>query len=377
MATTTRRQKGEGAFYKLPNGKYRMVITVGKGIDGKQIRKCVTANSKQELMEKVATVRLDKTPKIATQITFGELFAEYKRECFRDKAPSTKSAYGVLWRRIENELGKVRLDRITPQYMSSLILSMQNKYGDKELASSTLVLYRRLFSAIFNFAISKEYISKNPCLGILKGIRETKRADLQVIDEASLKRLLQDAKAHDEAKPYEPHWFPIILFAAASGMRRGEIMGLKKSAVNMETGVVDVRMQVYNNIPDLPLKNKHSYRQIRIDRNVLRIVMEDSDPESEYVFANHRTHKHWSMNTINASFIIFMRNYNNRPFPTFTLHNLRHYHATKLITAGIDIKAVSRRLGHSTVQTTLERYAHWLPETDEAAKSIVGSNLLF
>ncbi len=57
-----RRQKGEGSITRLPNGNYKMTITTGRGIDGKQKRRSVTAASKKELLEKVSMLRLDKTP---------------------------------------------------------------------------------------------------------------------------------------------------------------------------------------------------------------------------------------------------------------------------------------------------------------------------
>lgn len=377
-----RRQKGEGSITRLPNGNYKMTITTGRGIDGKQKRRSVTAASKKELLEKVSMLRLDKTPSQVRKMTFGELYAEYEREALRNKASNTKASYSVLWNRLRDEIGGVKLSCLNTNYITSLLLSFTNKRTNKKgeaLDNNTLLLNRRLLSTIFNFAIAKEYMTKNPCHGALKGMKGTKRADLEVISEDALKRMLNDAKAHDKLFfPHtdEIHWYPLILFAVSTGMRRGEILGLRKACVDMEKGMVDIRAQVQNNTADLPLKSKRAYRKIYVDKAVLELVMANSDPESEFVFANRRTHSHLSMNTVTHSFLRFMRFYNNRPFPTFSLHNLRHYHATRLITAGIDIKSVSRRLGHSDVTTTLERYAHWLPEVDNAAKSIVGSNLM-
>lgn len=377
-----RRQKGEGSFVELPNGKYKMVITVGQGLDGKQKRRSITCNSKQELMEKVSLLRLDKTPLQAREITFGQLYKEYEREALRGKADGTIKGYGVLWNRFQDELADVKLSRINTNYISNLLLSMKNcghRNKGQELKNNTLLLHRRLLSAIFNFAIAKGYIDKNPCVGALKGMKEEKKADLEVISEDALKQMLEDAKKHDIVfHPHtdEIHWYALILFAVSTGMRRGEILGLRKSSVDMENGIVDIRVQVQHNTPDLPLKTKNAYRKIRVDKEVLALVMADSDSESEWVFANRRTHKNLSMDTLSASFSRFQRFYDNKPFQDFTFHNFRHYNATRLLIAGVDVKTVSRRLGHADVQTTLERYAHWIPEVDERARSIVGANLI-
>ena len=374
-----RRQKGEGSITQMPNGNYKATITIGRGIDGKQKRRSVTAPTKKELLEKISMLRLDKTPAQARDMTFGELYAEYKREALRDKALSTQRGYTTLWNRIKDEIGGMKLSRLNANLINSLLLSFVNKTTGEALNNSTLIQNRRYLSAIFNFAIAKEYISRNPTHGVLKGTKGIKRADLEIISDDALARLLKDAKDRD--KQFFPHsdhihLYPFILFAVASGMRRGEILGLRKSCVDMETGKVDIRAQVQYNTADLPLKTKRAYRQIYIDLAVLAIVMADSDPDSDFVFSNRRTHEHISMAPLGGTFLRFLKAYDNRPFPTFSIHNLRHYHATKLITAGIDIKSVSMRLGHSDIMTTLERYAHWMPEVDSIAKSIVGANLI-
>ena len=55
-----------------------------------------------------------------------------------------------------------------------------------------------------------------------------------------------------------------------------------------------------------------------------------------------------------------------------TLHSLRHFHATQLIKNNINVKVVSKRLGHSSVQITLDAYVHWLPSMDKEASLVVG-----
>ena len=61
----------------------------------------------------------------------------------------------------------------------------------------------------------------------------------------------------------------------------------------------------------------------------------------------------------------------------FTFHGFRHYHATYLLFKGINVKEVSKRLGHSNISTTLELYAHWIPEMDESAANAIGKDFIF
>lgn len=72
----------------------------------------------------------------------------------------------------------------------------------------------------------------------------------------------------------------------------------------------------------------------------------------------------------------FLRSSLNVP-EGFTFHCFRHYHATQLLLKGINVKEVSKRLGHASIQTTLDIYAHWVPEMDETAANTVDTSLIF
>lgn len=58
-----------------------------------------------------------------------------------------------------------------------------------------------------------------------------------------------------------------------------------------------------------------------------------------------------------------------------TFHGLRHTHATLLLLGGVNVKAVSARLGHARSQITLDTYAHLLPEMEEQAANTIGEAL--
>jgi integrase len=55
----------------------------------------------------------------------------------------------------------------------------------------------------------------------------------------------------------------------------------------------------------------------------------------------------------------------------YRLHDLRHYHATQLIAAGVPVTPVSKRLGHTSTSVTLNTYGHWLPEQDREAVDVM------
>jgi integrase len=59
------------------------------------------------------------------------------------------------------------------------------------------------------------------------------------------------------------------------------------------------------------------------------------------------------------------------PVEKVRLHDLRHYHATRLLSAGVPVATVSKRLGHTSSAVTLNTYSHWLPEQDREAADVM------
>ncbi len=92
----------------------------------------------------------------------------------------------------------------------------------------------------------------------------------------------------------------------------------------------------------------------------------------DYVFIQ-KTGKQMDLGTPYQAFQRIVTNYNRTrketdvELPMITLHDLRHTNATLLLSTGVDVKTISSRLGHSTVSTTLDIYAHALNETDKKA----------
>ena len=175
---------------------------------------------------------------------------------------------------------------------------------------------------------------------------------------------------------------PIWRLAAMTGMRRGEILGLRWSDLDLAAARLSVRHAVvavaYTTIESTP--KSHNARVI------------DLDPETVEELRGHRQRQHgeraeWGADyqdgdlvvtkengepiqphTFSQSFERLIRKASLRPI---RLHDLRHTHATLALKAGVPVKVVSERLGHESPAFTLKQYAHVLPGMQaEAARSI-------
>lgn len=177
------------------------------------------------------------------------------------------------------------------------------------------------------------------------------------------------------------HWMrPIILVAALTGMRRGELAGLAWSAVDLEERRINVRQQVavvgYTTHVGKP-KTEAGERTIRIDAATVDVLRKVKRQQARQQLALGEA---WA-NTddrvftwpdgrpihperITAGFGHLVKVTGAR---AARFHDLRHFHASVLLAAGQSMKVISERLGHSTLTITADIYTHLSPETDQSA----------
>ena len=373
-----RRPKGEGSITKLPNGNLKMTITLGVGADGKQKRRSVTAKTKSELMHKAAELKVASGKAPQQEMYFKEVFEHYLAWQEDRITEGTKDTYKVSTALIFEPFYDYRVDKITPEMIDTVLDNLRKKNG-KPMARSTVLGLQRRLAAVFNFAVSKGIISSSPMRFTKRRLKPSTRVDtLSIPTEIQMKDILEYAKEHDRNSPESPLLFyPLFLLAVSTGMRIGEILDIDRvKDINKEKHTISINSQLTRYGSDCPLKTQSSYRVIYVQPDVLNTVL-------ELVPASEKTTKLWCANDkqltrLAAEMRIHKFLSRSSVVPKgFTFHGFRHYHATYLLFKGINVKEVSKRLGHSNISTTLELYAHWIPEMDESAANAIGKDFIF
>ncbi|WP_159649137.1 site-specific integrase [Erysipelothrix aquatica] len=153
-------------------------------------------------------------------------------------------------------------------------------------------------------------------------------------------------------------------FQFYSGARIGETRALLKSDISNETVSFNKSIRSYREGFN-PLKNTSSKRTIRLDDSTINMIKPLLLTDGDFLFGGPEP---IGMSTIQRAFENGIR---ASGVPKIKIHDLRHSHATLLINRGANIVAVSKRLGHSDVQTTLRTYTHLLQESDDALMKIL------
>jgi integrase len=174
-----------------------------------------------------------------------------------------------------------------------------------------------------------------------------------------------------------------VRLALSAGLRRGEVLGLSWGDVDSVNGLLRVRRSLCCTSGELKTpKTESGIRDVALDACMLSDLMRWKAAQAEYLFTfgiaqgaetpiisseiggrmdGHHMGRWWRA---------FKKRYG---FDTLRFHDLRHTHATMLISSGLNPKAVSSRLGHSSVGITLDLYAHAQREDDEKAAAIMGA----
>lgn len=194
------------------------------------------------------------------------------------------------------------------------------------------------------------------------------------------------AKLAEEAFRMDDDWGTLVWLVMTTGVRRGELCCLRFFRIDFDEGVIDLRKNWVNG-KEKDTKT-HQNRRIALDTETVVLLKEQRDRVRErvealgrefsddlFVFSGTKTPDHsapYPPNAVTQRYKDMAARVNVKTH----LHALRHYSATELLSAGVDIRTVAGRLGHGGGgATTLRVYAAWVAASDRKAAEILGSRM--
>ena len=250
----------------------------------------------------------------------------------------------------------------------------------KALSGKTVLNYHRLISSVLETAVKWQIIISNPCNRV-KPPRANRR-EARYLDEKQSATVL----GRLESEPLK--FRAMITLLLYSGMRRGELCGLTWKDIDFDNAIVDInKSSLYlpgKGIFDDKPKNQTSSRVIKIPRSVLDLLQlwkEEQDSScsamgTAWLGERDNRRKVFTQDnglplhpsTVTSSYNKFIRSCG---LPDTSIHSLRHTNATLMIASGVDIRTVSKRLGHAQTSTTANIYTHAIRTADELASDVI------
>lgn len=291
-----------------------------------------------------------------------------KKYCERNIGKVTIMNYKRLLKYILPIIGNYKLSKITPYILDDMYSDLFKGVKEKELSYNSKYDYYKLINVMFNQAVKWEFLSTNPNLKAQKPKKEKVERKFYDIDQA--KEFLSCLK--NEPIKYKA----LLTLALDSGARRGEISALRWSDLdfNANTLIIDNSLKVVNGeVDEKKPKTNSSNRVIILSEATMEVLKEYKEWQDNYIkelgskwkgtdriFTND-VGGHMNPSTCYKIFCKVTKKYG---LEHIRFHDLRHTSASILINNGVNFKAVSERLGHSSINITSEIYAH----TFESAK---------
>ena len=235
----------------------------------------------------------------------------------------------------------------------------------KGLSAKTVRNIHQVISSAMDFAVAQKIIVENPCHAV--ALPKVEHREMHTIPAEQLQAFLNEAKA---SGVYEMYYIEL-----ATGLRRGELLGLKWEDIDLTARIIRVHRQIARisgEIVEAPLKTKNSYRVVRISPQAVEILREQKrNTNDEYVFLppNGGPISPGSVNNM------FKRVLARAGIPKVRFHDLRHTLATLALQNGVDIKTVSGMLGHFSAGFTLDTCVHVTTAAQKEAAEIMGNML--
>ena len=313
----------------------------------------------------------------ATAETVGQFLNRWSRDwATHNLSPTTLERHRVLIdKQILPHIGHHLIQKLRPVHLAELYgkLLREGHAAGGGLSSRTVGLVHRLLHRALGHAAKWGVVQQNAA-SLVAPPRVT-AGEIEIIREDEIQVVLRKLRGRS--------MYTIAALALSTGMRRGELLGLRWQDVDLNSGTLRVVQSLEQTKAGLRFKapkTKHGRRTITLPPSIVaelrthwkaqqeqRLALGlGKAPETALVFPTWDG-KPRSPGALTQEWTRAMKDADMK----VTLHALRHTHASSLIAAGVDVLTISRRLGHASPTITLGVYGHLYSNTDDRAAQIM------
>lgn len=372
---------GMGTIVQRKDGRYHAAVYVYSPT-GERVRKYVYGKTWEEVNDKRIEL-LDNNRKGLPSITSNMKLGDYldfwlEQVVSVELSPSTYTGYEVVIRRyLKPHLGNKRIDRLNAADVRSLVNRLRkHKIGtdaegnDKYMSARYVENVFEVLRSALNNAVRSELIARNVTQLVKAPTRD--HYEVEPLDERRARKFLEHAA---------DHWLHALwLVLVTTGLRKGEVLGLAWSDIDLPTGTFRVRRKVQRVRGQLvfgPPKTQRSrrtlylspaciealkqHRKDTVERMSGDLNLAPGQPD-DLVFVT-KTGRVIEPRNVNTMLARLMKKAKIDPT---RVHDLRHTCASLLLTDGATAREVMDQLGHSSIKVTMDVYGHVMDEAKRA-----------
>jgi len=358
-------------------------------ITGKRIQKrqsgFATKKEAEEALAKLIAESGNRGLPDADRMTVGDWLRKWLDMHCGGLSPSTAKGYRMIVElHLIPALGHLRMAKLKPFHIQDYYTKAQAS-GRKDsktsrgvgLSPRTVAQHHRVLHKALKQAMRLGLISHNPC-----DMVDPPRYDKSVpatIGDKDVDKVLDSVRG--------TYLYIPVLIALATGARRGEVLGLRWSDVDLEGGTITIRrnlLRVSRQYIVKQPKTADSVRSIKLPGSIVKELRSHQVRQKEWKLAVGQAWKdsdlvcmredgsHINPDSLSAYFTDVME---RAGFEGISFHGLRHSHATILLGLNVHPKKVSERLGHSSTKLTMDTYSHVTPTMQDEVASLLDEKL--
>ena len=363
-------------------GGWELIVYVGRDpVTGRKRRQSrMFRGSKQQAKVALAKLVVETSAQRnrATEGTVEHLLDKWLEQTTRvGRSPTTLRTYrSYAENNIIPKLGDVQLRRLTAKHLDELYREL----AQRGMEASTIRQHHAILAAALKQARKWQWVDVNVAEDASPPTVRRREVRPPAVDD--VRALIAGAEKRNAD-------LAVLLFVAATtGARRGELSALRWDDIDLDGRRMNIARSVVD-IPGLIVEKDtktHQVRKVTIDEETTALLVTHRSAcedlasicgakvsTNSFLFSHEVDFsKPWRPN---YATLAFGRLRDELGLDGVKLHHLRHFSATQLLSAGIDIRTVSGRLGHANASTTLDFYAQFLQAADERAADALGDLL--
>ena len=374
-----RRPQGDGTIRKRSDGRWEGRIIIGHKNDGSPMYKSVfgkTQKATLKMLHQMIDLYSDVDLTEECRMTLGEWMDKWLEEymIFTLRESTINGYRNMIEHQIKRFIGDKQLAYLTTADLQKFYnkikkdgRAIEHPIHGKELSNSMVRKVHMILHQALNLAVRERLIVRNPTIGTT--IPKKSYTEKQVLCDSQLDKFMDAIKR-------EKYWYDFFYVEIMTGLRRGEICGIKWSDINFTEGTLSIRRSVTAKVGGGLMigetKTNAGERKIILPPSVLTLLREkQSDAICEWVFPHY-------MNPSDplhpdAAYRKLKTLLKSVELPLIRFHDLRHTFATHAMQGGVDAKTLAGILGHTDASFTLDTYTHVTSDMQRNASAVVNN----
>ena len=372
-----RRPSGDGMVRKRDDGRWEGRIVVGHKENGDPIFRYIYADTQKELTTKLRqSIEVYQGVELTeeSRMTLGQWLEKWLKNTAPTLRPATLNRYeGTVCNHIVPYIGDKPISQITGKDIQKLydtLARQGNRNTGEGLASGTIRGIHAMFHEAMGAAQQAGLIPRNPTEDI--GAPKFSYKSKKVLTDEQLEKFM-DTIQRDSI------WCDFFYTELTTGLRRGEICGLKWEDFDEIHGTLKIRRTIHEEkggkLTPWDTKTAAGARTIQLSPSTAALLRERKKTAlTEWIFPH--PWKPEQPTRPSAAYERMKVLLKEAGLPDLRFHDLRHTFATHALTSGVDVKTLSGILGHTRAAFTLDTYTHTTGDMQKRAAEIVEEFLI-